>query len=196
MKVTKYFYEDGQTLKVLIYNKVRKENGRLTSQFSIYNTVYDILIPNDLSVPAFITAQKIGEIQIQGKYSLRKLFRYTGITDHEQINGLKRVYGVVVRTTPEKIIKGKKTGNVWWYPKTFSVLTTDDKKYCIAPSFVDGITKFTFVEVIVDAEVEVNERRSLRGVITKKLPMDDAMDIIHDEFGSLDEFFRNINKKF
>lgn len=194
MNVTKHFYEDGQTLKTLIYDKVRKENNKLTSQFLVGNTIYDILIPSNLSVPSFIAARKIGEMQ--SRYSIRKLFRYTKTISHEEIDNLKRVYGVVIRTTPECTVKGRETNNVWWYPERFTVLTTDDKKYCIAPSFVDGITKFTFVEVIVDAEVEINKRRSLRGVITKKLVMDDAMDVIRKEFGSLDEFFRNIDKKF
>jgi len=194
MEVTKYFYEDEQTLKTLIYNKVRKENNKLTSQFLVDNTIYDILIPSNLSVPSFVAARKIGEVQ--SRYFIRKLFRYTKTISHEEIDNLKRVYGVVIRTTPERTVKGEETNNVWWYPKRFTVLTTDDKKYCIASSFVDGITKFAFVEVIVDTEIETNKRRSLRGVITKKLVMDDAMGVIHKEFGSIDEFFKNIDKKF
>ena len=112
----------------------------------------------------------------------------------QEIDGLKEVTGVVTRARQETIIE--KDGNTWWYPPSFSVLTTDDKKYCIATSFVPDITKFSFVRLIVDAEVRSGEKQSLRGVITEKLTIDDAMSAIHKEFGSLDEFFKNIDKKF
>jgi len=195
MKVTKYFYEDDTTLRFLAWMRERHNNKTITG-FVQRGTIYNVLVPPNFKPPRFIEARKIEE-KADGQYTI-KLWKFKRDLQKLSVLGMQVIHGFVVRKNPEQITCriGRTRSILRIIPESFSVLTTDDKKFCIATSFVNGITIRSFVELIVDTVIEKEGKTSLRGVITRKLGPVEGLSVIKDEFGSLDEFFKNINKKF
>jgi len=195
MKVTKYFYEDNATLRFLAWMKERQNNKTITG-FVQRDTIYNVLLPPNFDPPQFVEARKIEEKE-EEQYTI-KLWRFKRSLQKLSVPGMRVIHGFVVRKKPEQITCriGRTRPTLRIIPESFSVLTTDDKRFCIATSFVSGITIRSFVEIIVDTDIEKEGKTSLRGVITRKLGPVEGLSVIKDEFGSLDEFFKNIDKKF
>jgi len=186
MKVTKYFYEDDSTLRFLAWIKEYKGDEIVTG-FVHGDTIYSVLLPSKFKPPAFIEARKIDEV-VKDNHTV-KLWKFTKYLQELSVPGIQVIHGIVVRKKPEQIIS-EANSVVRVLPEVFAVLTTAEKRICIATSLIDNITLGDFVELIVDAIEEDEDKTVLnlifKGVITRKLSLDEALSVIKkSEFASL-----------
>ena len=188
--ITKKYFEQEQkgTIRFLAW-KSEYGKGKVFTSFLSNGCIHNILMPSNFFPPRFVEAMKISEEERENfKIILYKFVQYVN-----KISSLPRCYGIIVRKVPERVFVDKRK-NITRIPCRYSVLTTDDKKFCVATSFVD-CNIHDIVELLIDSEIEKEEKKSLRGVITRKIDFDDGLKKISDNFISLDEFFKNIEKK-
>ena len=195
MKVTKYFYEDDSILRFLAWMKEYKDD-KIVTGFVHEDTIYSVLLPSKFKLPAFVEARKIDEVVKDNRTV--KLWKFAKYLQELSVPGIQVIHGIIVRKEPERITS-KANSVVRVLPEVFVALTTAEKRICIATSFVDNITPNDFVELIVDTIEERDDKTvlslSLRGVITRKLSLDEALSVIKkSEFGSLVRLSRALQK--
>ena len=188
--ITKKYFEQGQKGRIrFLAWKSEYGRGKIFTTFHSNGCIHSILMPTNFLPPKFVEAVKISEEERESfKIILYKFVQYVN-----EISSLPRCYGIIVRKAPERVFVDKRK-NITRIPCRYSVLTTDDKKFCVATSFVD-CDIHDVVELSIDSEIEKEGKKSLRGVITRKMRFDDGLKKISENFVSLDEFFKNIEKK-
>ena len=188
IKAIKYYYYDDKTIRFVAFKREFRGKHGIWTGFvdKTANKAFTIKIPDNLRIPAIIEAE-IKDMKILADGTALNIGEYRKTIDVdkfiESVPKVKTYAGIVVREIPEHIYRTTKHFAV--VPQSFVVQTTADKMMCKAPSIADNIRLGMCAEVLVDAYVE-KERKSLRGLIIRPLPFDEAMERIKQEFVIMD----------